>query len=81
MIDVQVAQQWEHLHQTYLRRPGHSDGSDRARYRVTGHGRVHLRGGFIAHDIAVVARFQFPRRAGESIEAYASWMSSVDIAR
>jgi N-dimethylarginine dimethylaminohydrolase len=32
-------------------------------------------GGFIAHDIAIVARFRFAERAGES-KAYAQWMSS-----
>lgn len=74
-VDVQVAQaQWEHLHQTYLRL-GHSvdliepiSGLPDMVYTANG--------GFIAHDIAVVARFRFPERAGES-RAYASWMSSV----
>jgi N-dimethylarginine dimethylaminohydrolase len=33
-------------------------------------------GGFVAHDIALVARFRFPERAGES-RAYADWMSSM----
>ena len=32
-------------------------------------------GGFIANDIAVVARFRFAERAGES-KAYAEWMAS-----
>lgn len=74
-VDVQVAQaQWEHLHQTYLRL-GHSvdliepiSGLPDMVYTANG--------GFIAHDIAVVARFRFPERAGE-FRAYASWMSSV----
>lgn len=74
-VDVQVAQaQWEHLHQTYLRL-GHSvdliepiSGLPDMVYTANG--------GFITHDIAVVARFRFPERAGES-RAYASWMSSV----
>lgn len=33
-------------------------------------------GGFIAHDIAVVARFRFAERGDES-RAYATWMSSI----
>lgn len=32
-------------------------------------------GGFIAGDVAIVARFRYPQRAGEA-RAYASWMSS-----
>jgi arginine dihydrolase len=74
-VDVHVAMaQWERLYQTYL---------------GLGH-RVELvepvaglpdmvyaaNGGFIAHDIAIVARFRFPQRAGES-RAYARWMSSL----
>ncbi|SON61712.1 hypothetical protein MSIMFI_03229 [Mycobacterium simulans] len=74
-VDVDVATaQWEQLRQTYLRL-GHA---------------VHLvepmaglpdmvyaaNGGFIANDVAVVAKFRFAERAGES-NAYAKWMSSV----
>ncbi len=74
-VDVQVAlAQWEHLYQTYVRL-GHSvdliepePGLPDMVYAANG--------GFIAHDIAVVARFRFTERAGES-KAYARWMSSV----
>ena len=74
-VDVHVAHaQWEHLYQTYLRL-GHSvdliepvPGLPDMVYAANG--------GFIANDVAVVARFRFAERAGES-NAYAAWMSSV----
>jgi N-dimethylarginine dimethylaminohydrolase len=74
-VDVQVAQaQWEGLYQTYLRLGHHVElvepvpGLPDMVYAANG--------GFIAHDIAVVARFRFAERAGES-RAYATWMSSL----
>jgi N-dimethylarginine dimethylaminohydrolase len=74
-VDVHVAHtQWEHLYQTYLRL-GHSvdliepvPGLPDMVYAANG--------GFIANGVAVVARFRFAERAGES-KAYAGWMSSV----
>lgn len=74
-VDVHVAQaQWENLRQTYLRL-GHSvdliepvPGLPDMVYAANG--------GFIAHDIAVVARFRFSERTGEAA-AYAGWMSSL----
>jgi arginine dihydrolase len=74
-VDVHVAhKQWEHLYQTYLRL-GHSvdliepvPGLPDMVYAANG--------GFIANGIAVVARFRFVERAGET-KAYAGWMSSV----
>jgi N-dimethylarginine dimethylaminohydrolase len=74
-VDARLAHaQWEHLHQTYLRL-GHSvdliepvPGLPDMVYAANG--------GFIANDIAIVARFRFAERAGES-KAYAEWMSSV----
>jgi N-dimethylarginine dimethylaminohydrolase len=74
-VDVHVAHtQWKHLYQTYLRL-GHSvdliepvPGLPDMVYAANG--------GFIANGIAVVARFRFAERAGES-KAYAGWMSSV----
>lgn len=74
-VGVHLAQaQWRALYQTYL---------------DLGH-RVHLidpvpglpdmvyaaNGGFIAGDIAIVARFRYAQRAAES-RAYAEWMSSM----
>jgi N-dimethylarginine dimethylaminohydrolase len=74
-VDVRVAQaQWEGLHQTYLRLGHHVDliepvpGLPDMVYAANG--------GFIAHDIAIVARFRFVERAGES-RAYSGWMSSL----
>jgi N-dimethylarginine dimethylaminohydrolase len=74
-VDVHVAQaQWEGLYQTYLRLGHHVDliepvpGLPDMVYAANG--------GFIAHNIAIVARFRFAERAGES-RAYAEWMSSV----
>jgi N-dimethylarginine dimethylaminohydrolase len=74
-VDVQVAQaQWEGLYRTYLGLGHHVDlvepvpGLPDMVYAANG--------GFIAHDIAIVARFRFDERAGES-RAYADWMSSV----
>src|SRR5271166_3147079 len=74
-IDLGVAHaQWERLRQTYIDL-GHSvdlveplPGLPDMVYAANG--------GFIANDIAVVARFRFAERAGES-NAYAAWMSSV----
>jgi N-dimethylarginine dimethylaminohydrolase len=74
-VDVRVAQaQWEGLYQTYRRLGHHVDliepvaGLPDMVYAANA--------GFIAHDIAVVARFRFAERAGES-RAYATWMSSL----
>ena len=73
-VDVHVARaQWEALRQTYLRLGHHVDliepepGLPDMVYAANG--------GFIAHGIAIVARFRFAERAGES-RAYAEWMSS-----
>jgi N-dimethylarginine dimethylaminohydrolase len=74
-VDAHLAQaQWEELRQTYLRL-GHSvdliepvPGLPDMVYAANG--------GFIANDIAIVARFRFAERAGES-KTYAEWMSSV----
>jgi N-dimethylarginine dimethylaminohydrolase len=74
-VDVHVAQaQWEGLYQTYLRLGHHVDvvepvaGLPDMVYAANG--------GFIAHDIAIVAKFRFAERAAES-RAYARWMSSL----
>jgi N-dimethylarginine dimethylaminohydrolase len=74
-VDVHVAQaQWETLYQTYLRLGHHVDlvepapGLPDMVYAANG--------GLIAHNIAIVARFRFAERAGES-RAYAEWMSSL----
>ncbi len=74
-VDAHVAQaQWEVLRQTYLRLGHHVDviepvpGLPDMVYAANG--------GFIARDIALVARFRFAQRAGES-RAYADWMSSL----
>jgi len=74
-VDVDVAQaQWEALRQTYLRLGHHVDliepvpGLPDMVYAANG--------GFIANDIAIVARFRFAERAGES-RAYSGWMSSL----
>jgi N-dimethylarginine dimethylaminohydrolase len=74
-VDVHVAQaQWEGLYQTYLGLGHHVElvepvpGLPDMVYAANG--------GFIAHDIAIVARFRFPERTGES-RAYARWMSSL----
>ena len=74
-VDVGLAQaQWEGLRQTYLRLGHHVDlvepvpGLPDMVYAANG--------GFIAHDVAIVARFRFAERAGES-RAYADWMSSL----
>jgi N-dimethylarginine dimethylaminohydrolase len=74
-VDVHVAQaQWDGLYQTYLRLGHHVDliepvaGLPDMVYAANG--------GFITHNIAIVARFRFAERAGES-KAYAEWMSSV----
>ena len=73
-VDVHLAQaQWEELRRTYLRL-GHSvdliepaPGLPDMVYAANG--------GFIANDIAIVARFRFAERAGES-RAYSRWMSA-----
>jgi len=74
-VDVRVAQaQWEGLHRTYLGLGHRVDviepvpGLPDMVYAANG--------GFIADDIAIVARFRFAERAGES-QAYGKWMSSV----
>ena len=73
-VDVALARvQWEGLRRTYLRLGHRVDviepvpGLPDMVYAANG--------GFIAHDIAIVARFRFAERAGES-RAYADWMSS-----
>ncbi len=74
-VDVGVAMaQWEALRTTYLRL-GHRveviapvPGLPDMVYAANG--------GFIARDVAIVARFRFAERAGES-RAYAEWMTSV----
>ncbi|BBZ51980.1 dimethylarginine dimethylaminohydrolase family protein [Mycobacterium heidelbergense] len=69
-----AATQWERLHQTYLRLGHRVDliepvpGLPDMVYAANG--------GLIARDIAIVARFRFAERAGES-RAYAEWMSSL----
>lgn len=74
-VDVGLAQaQWENLYQTYLRLGHHVDviepeaGLPDMVYAANG--------GFIAKDAAIVARFRFAERAGES-RAYARWMSAL----
>jgi N-dimethylarginine dimethylaminohydrolase len=74
-VDVDVAlAQWEALRRTYLRLGHQVDlveplpGLPDMVYAANG--------GFIADDIAIVARFRFAERAGES-RAYAEWMSSL----
>nr|WP_245849218.1 dimethylargininase [Mycobacterium palustre] len=74
-VDVRLARaQWQHLHRTYLRLGHRVDviepvpGLPDMVYAANG--------GFIAGDVAIVARFRFAERAGES-RAYAEWMSSV----
>ena len=74
-VDVHLAQaQWEALRQTYLRLGHNVDliepapGLPDMVYAANG--------GFIAHDIAIVARFRFAERDGEC-RAYAEWMSSL----
>lgn len=73
-VDVHVAQaQWERLRQTYVELGHNVDlvepvpGLPDMVYAANG--------GFIANDIAVVAKFRFAERAAES-KAYAEWMSS-----
>ncbi len=74
-VDVRVAQaQWEGLYRTYLGL-GHRveliepvPGLPDMVYAANA--------GFIARDIAIVARFRFAERAGES-RAYADWMSAL----
>lgn len=74
-VDVRRAQaQWERLRQTYLGLGHHVDlveplpGLPDMVYAANG--------GVVVDDIAVVARFRFPERAGEA-RAYADWMSSL----
>ncbi|CAM3479938.1 dimethylargininase [Mycobacterium colombiense] len=66
--------QWERLRETYVRL-GHQveviepvPGLPDMVYAANG--------GFVAHDVAIVARFRFAERAGES-RAYARWMASL----
>jgi N-dimethylarginine dimethylaminohydrolase len=74
-VDVDRAlAQWEGLRQTYLRLGHHVDviepvaGLPDMVYAANG--------GFVARDLAIVARFKYAERAGES-RAYATWMSSL----
>lgn len=74
-VNVELAQaQWESLRQTYLRLGHRVDviepvaGLPDMVYAANG--------GFIARDTAIVARFRYAERSGES-RAYASWMSSL----
>ncbi|CPR01981.1 amidinotransferase [Mycobacterium bohemicum DSM 44277] len=74
-VDVELAHaQWEALRQTYRRLGHHVDviepvaGLPDMVYAANG--------GLIAGDVAIVARFRFAERAGES-QAYAEWMSSL----
>ena len=74
-VDVgRALAQWEGLRQTYIRLGHHVDviepvgGLPDMVYAANG--------GFIARDIAVVARFKYAERAGES-RAYATWMKSL----
>ncbi|WP_369738061.1 dimethylargininase [Mycobacterium servetii] len=73
-VDVGVAHaQWENLYQTYLRLGHHVDivepvpGLPDMVYAANG--------GFIADDIAIVAKFRYAERADEA-RAYAGWMSA-----
>ena len=73
-VDADLAlAQWEGLHQTYLRLGHHVDLVD----PVPGLPDMvyAANGGFILNNTAIVARFRFAERAGES-KAYATWMSS-----
>lgn len=74
-VDVGLAHaQWEALRATYLRLGHHVDVIEPAAglpdmvYAANG--------GFVAGDVAIVAKFRFAERAGES-RAYAAWMSSI----
>lgn len=74
-VDVRLAQaQWQVLYQTYRRLGHHVDLLD----PVPGLPDMvyAANGGFIADDVAIVARFRFRQRAGES-RAYAAWMSAM----
>lgn len=73
-VDVGVAHaQWENLYQTYLSLGHHVDivepvpGLPDMVYAANG--------GFIADDIAIVAKFRYAERADEA-RAYAAWMAS-----
>ncbi len=74
-VDADLAEaQWEGLFQTYRRLGHHVDviepvpGLPDMVYAANG--------GLIVNDVAIVARFRFAERAGES-QAYAAWMSSL----
>lgn len=74
-VDVGLAvAQWEALRETYERLGHRVDLVEPVRglpdmvYAANG--------GFVAHDIAVVAKFRFAERADEA-KAYAQWMSSI----
>jgi N-dimethylarginine dimethylaminohydrolase len=74
-VDARVARaQWDALRQTYLRLGHHVDviepvpGLPDMVYAANG--------GFIAGGVAIVAKFRFAERAGESV-AYSEWMSSL----
>ncbi|OBA72541.1 N-dimethylarginine dimethylaminohydrolase [Mycobacterium sp. 1554424.7] len=74
-VDPHLARaQWDALRQTYLRLGHHVDviepvpGLPDMVYAANG--------GFIAGGVAIVARFRYAERAGESV-AYSEWMSSL----
>jgi N-dimethylarginine dimethylaminohydrolase len=74
-VDAHLARaQWDALRETYLRLGHHVDlvepvpGLPDMVYAANG--------GFVARGIAIVARFRFAERAGES-RAYSEWMSSL----
>jgi len=73
-VDIDVATaQWENLRDTY-RRLGHI--VDLVEPVAALPDMVYAaNGGLIVNDKAIVARFRYPQRAGESI-AYAEWMTS-----
>ncbi|WP_205873701.1 dimethylargininase [Mycobacterium camsae] len=73
-VDARLATaQWDRLRETYVRLGHRVDlvepvaGLPDMVYAANG--------GFVAHGVAIVARFRFAERAGES-RAYADWMSS-----
>lgn len=74
-VDVDIAYaQWEGLRQTYLRLGHHVDivepvfGLPDMVYAANG--------GFVAGEVAIVARFRYQQRAAEAA-AYGEWMSSM----
>lgn len=74
-VDVGLAQaQWNCLRETYVALGHQVDAIE----PVPGLPDMvyAANGGFIAHDVAIVAKFRFAQRAGET-RAYAEWMSSL----